>query len=64
MIRKNILLPNVLTKKLLSGKRVKTNAGGLFSNNVLKIIAFFIGLHGINTEITDGRGHAIKKQNP
>ena len=64
MIRKNILLPNVLTKKLLSEKRVKTNAGGVFSINGLIILSFFIGLHGLNTEITDGRGQAIKKQNP
>jgi hypothetical protein len=64
MIRKNILLPNALTKKLLPGKQVKTNAGGVFSINGLIILSFFIGLHGINTEINDGRGHAIKKQNP
>ena len=64
MIRKNILLPNALTKKLLSGKRVKTNAGGLFAINVLIILSFFIGLHGLNTESTDGRGQAVKKQNP
>jgi hypothetical protein len=36
----------------------------LFSINVLKILAFFIGLHGLNTGITDGRGQDIKKQNP
>jgi hypothetical protein len=64
MIRKKILLPKVLTKKILPGKRVKTNAGVLFSINVLKILAFFIGLHGLNTGITDGSGQTVKKQNP
>jgi hypothetical protein len=63
MIRKNILLPNALTIKMLPEKRVKTNAGGLFAINVLKILAFFIGLHCLNTESTDGRGQAVKKQN-
>ena len=64
MIRKNILLPNALTKKLLSGKWVKTNAGGVFSINGLIILSFFMGLHGLNTESTDGSGQVVKNRIP